>query len=90
MLGAVSTLAAYCVNYREFPCDYLPSKRPQSFCVSLRLEHMFFFEAGLFRGSELDARYGSMKAHYISGLLVGVIRFHGALLGRREAAALTI
>jgi hypothetical protein len=57
--------------------------------VSLRLEPISFSEADLFRGSELDANYGSMKTHYISGLLVEAIRFHDGLLGRREAAALT-
>jgi hypothetical protein len=78
------------MNYREFLCDYLPSRRPQSFCVSLRLEHISFFGADLFRGSELDAKYGSMKAHYISGSLVEAIRFHGALLGREETAVVKI
>ncbi len=54
--------------------------------MSLRLGHISFFEADLFRGLELDAKYGSMKAHYINGSLVGATRSHVALLGRRKAA----
>ena len=56
--------------------------------MSLRLEHTSFSEADSFRGSELDAKYGSMKAHYISGSLVGATRFHVELLGRRKADVL--
>jgi hypothetical protein len=56
--------------------------------VSLRLEHISYFVAVLFRESDLDAKYGSMKAHYINGSLAEANRFHVELLGRSKAAVL--
>ena len=46
------------------------------FCVSPRLGHISSSETDFFQESESDVKFESMNAHYMSGPLVEVTRFH--------------